>query len=236
MNKVCLLVIFLAGSLYTYAQEKNIIDVIIESYEAYFSLIKNERNERIIPNTIPNHPIDIPREEKPVFMVKPICPPEPEDFYYFFDTYFIDFASLKEGGVNTFSFSDSLHLPLKYDLIVTSDYGMRGNRKHYGVDFRLNVGDTVCSVFCGKVRIAKWDSSYGYVVVVRHYNMSETVYAHLSRILVTVDQEVNVGESIGLGGSTGRSKSPHLHFELRYKGFPINPIVDYRFLSHIPVY
>jgi len=213
MKKVCLLLFLITGKFCVYAQEKSIINVIIESYEAYFNLNR--------------------QEEKPV---KAECPPEPANFYSFFNTNFIDFASLKEGGVNTFSFSDSLHLPLKYDLIVTSDYGMRGNRKHYGVDFRLNVGDTVCSVFCGKVRIAKWDSSYGYVVVVRHYNMSETVYAHLSRILVTVDQEVNVGESIGLGGSTGRSKSPHLHFELRYKGFPINPIVEQKFLSHISVY
>jgi len=105
--------------------------------------------------------------------------------------------------------------------------------KHFGVDFRLNVGDTVRSVFCGKVRIAKYDDAYGYVVVVRHYNESETVYAHLDKILVSVDQKVEVGQTIGLGGNTGRSTGPHLHFEIRYKGFPINPIVQSKFLMHI---
>ena len=214
MKQICLIIIFLSESYFAYAQEKNIIDVIIESYESYYALNK--------------------QEEKPI--VNTICPPEPESFHRFFNTRFIDFASLREGKVNTFSFSDSLHLPLKQNLIVTSGYGMRGNRKHYGVDFKLNVGDTVCSAFCGKVRITKWDNSYGYVVVVRHYNMSETVYAHLSKILVAINQEVSVGEPIALGGNTGRSSGPHLHFELRYKGFPINPIVEHKFLSHISMY
>ena len=66
--------------------------------------------------------------------------------------------------------------------------------------------------------------------------MSETVYAHLDKILVQVNQEVEVGETIGLGGNTGKSSGPHLHFELRYKGYPINPIVDKKFLKNIPVY
>ena len=112
---------------------------------------------------------------------------------------------------------------------------MREGRKHFGIDFRLNVGDSVCSVFCGKVRIAKWDNAYGYVVVIRNYNMSEAVYAHLSKILVSPNQEVKVGDVIGLGGSTGRSTGPHLHFELRYKGIPMNPIINGKFLKHIPV-
>ena len=214
---MCLLAVFLVESYCAYAQEKSIIDVIIESYETYFDLNKQEK--------------------KSVPVVKVNCPPEPKDFYEFFNTTFIDFASLKEGGIKTFSFNDSLHSPLKQNLTVTSEYGMRGDRKHYGVDFRLNTGDTVYSVFCGKVRvIQRSDDGYGNVVVVRHYNMGETVYAHLSKILVTVDQKVEAGEPIALGGSTGGSTAPHLHFELRYKGFPINPIVDHRFLSHIPVY
>ena len=218
MKKLCLLFILLAVSYYVYAQEQSMIDVIIESYETYYSLNKLEEK-----------PVQIP-------IAKTICPPEPKDFYSFFNTKFIDFSSLREGHVKTFSFSDSLCSPLKRDLKITSGYGMRENGKHFGVDFMLNTGDTVCSVFCGKVRIVKWDNTYGNVVVVRHYNMGETVYAHLSKILVTVDQALEVGDPIGLGGSTGRSTGPHLHFELRYKGFPINPIVERRFLLHIPVY
>ena len=65
--------------------------------------------------------------------------------------------------------------------------------------------------------------------------MSETVYAHLDRILVSVNQEVKVGDVVGLGGNTGRSSAPHLHFELRYKGFPIDPIIMNKFLTFIPV-
>jgi len=112
---------------------------------------------------------------------------------------------------------------------------MRNRKKHYGVDFRLNTGDTVRSVFCGKVRIAKYDDTYGYVVVIRNYNMSEAVYPHLDKILVVKEQKVEVGQAIGLGGNSGVSSGPHLHFELRYKGFPINPVVNGKFLKKIHV-
>ena len=208
MKKTVLLFIFSVGT-FAYAQEKSNVDLLIECYANYF---------------------------KPVDDVVP-CPPEPADFYSFFKTTFIDFRSLREGeNVKTFSFNDKLSSPLKRRLEITSVYGMRKGKKHFGVDFRLNIGDTVCSVFCGKIRVAKKDDAYGYVVVVRHYNMSETVYAHLDKILVTPDQEVQAGQVIGLGGNTGRSAGPHLHFELRYKGFPINPIVDRKFLKRIAVY
>jgi murein DD-endopeptidase MepM/ murein hydrolase activator NlpD len=220
-KKVFLLFALLAGSYGAYAQkEKSMIDRIIECYEDYFTLEKQKSPERI-------------SETK--------CPPEPADFYNFINTYFIDFASLREKEIKTFSFNDKLCSPLK-TLKITSLYGEirvdenGKKRKHFGVDFRLKVGDTVCSVFCGKVRIAKWDNSYGYVVVVRHYNMSETVYAHLDKILVSVDQKVEVGQVVGLGGNTGeRSTGPHLHFEIRYKGFPINPIVKDKFLTRISI-
>jgi len=209
MKKIALLFIFFVGSL-AYAQEKSNVDLLIECYANYFKPAESESD---------------------------VCPPEPADFYSFFKTTFIDFGSLREGeNVKTFSFSDKLCSPLKRKLEVTSVYGMRKGKKHFGVDFRLNIGDTVCSVFCGKVRVAKKDAAYGYVVVVRHYNMSETVYAHLDKILVTPDQEIKAGQVIGLGGNTGRSAGPHLHFELRYKGFPINPIVERKFLKRIAVY
>ena len=211
MKKLFLLFVFFIGS-FAYAQkEKSITDLMIECYEEYFA---SDKSSEII-----------------------VCPPEPADFYQFFKTTFIDFGSLREGeNVKEFSFSDKLYSPLKRRLEVTSVYGMRNGRKHFGVDFRVNIGDTVCSIFCGKVRVAKYDEAYGYVVVVRHYNMSETVYAHLDKILVVIDQEVKAGQIVGLGGNTGRSTGPHLHFELRYKGFPINPIADRKFLKRILVY
>jgi murein DD-endopeptidase MepM/ murein hydrolase activator NlpD len=223
MKKSYLLFLFLLGTHCLYAQqERSIIDAIIESYEAYFATNKQKEAKA-------------EKEEEIPIIQTSVCLPKPDNFYDFFNTAFIDFASLRAGRVTTFSFNDSLSSPLSTDLIITSHYGVRGNRRHFGVDFRLNEGDPVYSVFCGKVRIAKWDDTYGYVVVVRHYNMSESVYAHLNEILVAVNQEVEVGEIIGLGGNTGRSTGPHLHFELRYRGFPINPIVRGSFLAHIPV-
>ncbi len=107
---------------------------------------------------------------------------------------------------------------------VTSNFGFRGYRWHYGTDIALNIGDSVRSVFEGIVRIRKYDpSGYGYYIVVRHRNGLETLYGHLSKQLVDVGQEVKAGEVIGLGGNTGRSSGPHLHFETRYMGTPLNP-------------
>lgn len=111
----------------------------------------------------------------------------------------------------------------------TSDFGFRRYRYHFGVDIDLETGDSVSSVFDGKVRITNKSKSYGYIVVVRHNNGLETYYAHLSKILVKPGQEVQAGDVIGLGGNTGRSRGSHLHFEVRYKGQPINPnaLIDF---------
>ncbi|HOI26257.1 MAG TPA: M23 family metallopeptidase [Paludibacteraceae bacterium] len=112
------------------------------------------------------------------------------------------------------------------DNIVTSEYGQRWGRFHAGIDMRIKVGDSVRSAFSGKVRIARTGSrrrGYGYYVVIRHENGLETLYGHLSKILVQPDQDVKAGEIIALGGNTGRSTGPHLHFETRYLGNPINP-------------
>ncbi len=106
---------------------------------------------------------------------------------------------------------------------VTSKFGPRKKRYHYGVDIDLETGDSVNVAFDGKIRIAKLSKSYGNVIVVRHDNGLETYYAHLSKINVIVGQEVFAGDVIGLGGNTGRSRGSHLHFEVRYLGHPINP-------------
>jgi murein DD-endopeptidase MepM/ murein hydrolase activator NlpD len=80
------------------------------------------------------------------------------------------------------------------------------------------------AAFDGIIRISKWDGSgYGNYVVVRHYNGLETLYGHFSKTLVEVGQQVKAGEVLGLGGSTGRSTGPHLHYEVRYQGNPIDP-------------
>ena len=106
---------------------------------------------------------------------------------------------------------------------VTSNFGPRGRRHHNGIDLKLEKGENVYSAFAGKVRIAQYSRSYGYVVVVRHFNGLETLYAHLSKLMVKENQDVKSGEVIGLGGSTGHSTGNHLHLEVRYKGHPLDP-------------
>jgi murein DD-endopeptidase MepM/ murein hydrolase activator NlpD len=107
---------------------------------------------------------------------------------------------------------------------LTSKYGWRNGRMHKGIDIDLQVWDTVVTAFSGMVRVARTYSGYGRVVVVRHFNGLETLYAHLHRIKVKPGQIVTAGELIGLGGSSGHSTGSHLHWEVRFKGHPINPL------------
>lgn len=96
---------------------------------------------------------------------------------------------------------------------------------HKGLDIKLNKGDTIRAAFDGAVRYAKYNrGGFGYLVILRHHNGLETYYAHLSKIMVKVNQVVKSGEPIALGGSTGRSRGPHLHFEVRYKDIPLDPM------------
>lgn len=113
---------------------------------------------------------------------------------------------------------------------VTSNYGPRRRRMHYGIDLKVQVGDTIRAAFDGKIRLCQYEGrGYGYYVVVRHTNGLETVYGHLSEFLVSEDDVVKTGDPIALGGNTGRSTGPHLHFETRFLGQPINPasIIDF---------
>ncbi|MCH5328072.1 MAG: peptidoglycan DD-metalloendopeptidase family protein [Coprobacter sp.] len=117
----------------------------------------------------------------------------------------------------------------------TSDYGWRWKRMHRGVDLKLQVGDSVRAAFSGKVRITKYDArGYGYYVLLRHENGLETIYGHLSKILVRPNQIVKKGEVIALGGNTGRSTGPHLHFETRFLGIDLNPNDIFDFTNQVP--
>ena len=114
---------------------------------------------------------------------------------------------------------------------VNSWYGKRGRRYHKGIDLGFNNGDSINCVFDGVVRYAKYnDGGYGNLVIVRHYNGLETYYAHLKKINVYANQKVKAGDFLGLGGSTGRSTGPHLHFEVRFYGFALDPssIIDFK--------
>ena len=111
----------------------------------------------------------------------------------------------------------------------TSNYGWRWQRGHHGVDIGLSVGEPVHCAFSGIVRVATRMGGYGNCVVVRHPNGLETLYGHLSKINVHPNQQVEVGEVIGLGGNTGNSTGPHLHFECRflYQTFDPEWILDF---------
>ncbi len=112
---------------------------------------------------------------------------------------------------------------------ITSHFGPRRSRYHYGTDIDLETGDTVRCAFDGMVRITQYNKGYGNVVVVRHDNGLETLYGHLSKIMTDSNKTVKAGDVLGLGGNTGRSYGSHLHFEVRYLGTPFNSekIVDY---------
>lgn len=113
---------------------------------------------------------------------------------------------------------------------ITSSFGMRRYRWHYGTDIGINIGDTIVASFGGCVRIIDYEpKGYGHYVVIRHDNGLETVYAHLSRVLCYLDQEVEAGQPIALGGNTGRSTGPHLHYEIRFLGnaFNTTKLIDY---------
>lgn len=111
----------------------------------------------------------------------------------------------------------------------TSNYGWRWHRGHHGVDIRLRTGDSVYCAFGGVVRVATRMGGYGNCVVVRHPNGLETLYGHLSKISVQPNQHVAAGDVLGLGGSTGNSTGPHLHFECRflYQTFDPEWILDF---------
>jgi murein DD-endopeptidase MepM/ murein hydrolase activator NlpD len=146
------------------------------------------------------------------------------DLYASWDTEIIhhnNFAECFIGDSMTIKLTETgdggFSMPKKGD--ISSVFGWRRRRPHYGTDVKLDIGDTVVSAFDGMVRIAKTkQGGYGNVVVVRHNNGLETVYAHLSKILVEPGQQLKSGELLGYGGNTGRSTGPHLHFEIRYLG------------------
>lgn len=106
---------------------------------------------------------------------------------------------------------------------VISGFGYRHGRRHQGVDLPLHMGDSVYAAFDGRVRASMYCGGYGNLVVIRHDNGLETYYGHLSKRLVEPGQWVSSGDVIGLGGSTGRSTGPHLHFETRYLGYAFDP-------------
>ncbi|MBA4810456.1 MAG: peptidoglycan DD-metalloendopeptidase family protein [Acidimicrobiales bacterium] len=112
----------------------------------------------------------------------------------------------------------------------TSFFGLRMHpilgyaRMHNGVDYNCNTGDAIRSATDGIVITAEYYGGYGYTVIVQHANSTSTLYAHLSNIYVQLEEYVVAGEQVGACGSTGLSTGPHLHFEVRISGVPVDPL------------
>lgn len=125
---------------------------------------------------------------------------------------------------------DQYHCPFIGDIHPRGKFGPRRGRRHQGIDLPLKTGDPIHATFTGKVRMSKYFGGFGNVVIIRHENGLETLYAHLSKRNVEVGDWVNAGDVIGLGGSSGRSTGPHLHFETRYNGFAFDPqwLIDFK--------
>lgn len=109
---------------------------------------------------------------------------------------------------------------------ITSAFGLRedGTRMHKGVDISLSDGDNVCAAFDGKVsRVGYERNGYGYFIVIEHADCVESRYAHLQRPMVKPGDEISAGQQIAIGGTSGNSTGPHLHFEIRRHRMPVDP-------------
>ena len=152
------------------------------------------------------------------------------NLYQNFDIVTIHYRHQGSAPRDTIDLTGYCH-PAKYR--ITSNYGYRHRRMHRGVDLGYPEGTPVAAAWDGIVRISKGTANtggYGNLIILRHSNGLETYYGHLSKLLVEPGEQVRAGDIIGLGGSTGRSTGPHLHFETRYKGRAFDPerIIDFR--------
>jgi len=112
---------------------------------------------------------------------------------------------------------------------ITSPFGMRNHPtlgrpvKHNGIDFGSGRGTEIYAASNGKVVLAEFNSSFGNYIVIEHKDGQSTAYAHLDRLSISKGDVVSKGQIIGYSGSTGRSTGPHLHYEVRTNGVPVNP-------------
>ena len=107
---------------------------------------------------------------------------------------------------------------------VTSPFGWRWGRMHEGIDIGVSYGTPIHAAASGTVIYCGWESGYGNLTVLDHGGNLATAYGHQSSIAVSCGQHVGQGDVIGYVGSTGHSTGPHLHFEVRVNGSPVDPM------------
>jgi len=108
---------------------------------------------------------------------------------------------------------------------ITSRYGRRGGRLHEGVDLGASHGSPIRAAESGRVIHSGRLSAYGKVVIIKHQGYYRSVYAHASKTLVKKGEFVEKGQTIALVGATGRATGPHLHFEIRKRESPRDPML-----------
>jgi murein DD-endopeptidase MepM/ murein hydrolase activator NlpD len=108
--------------------------------------------------------------------------------------------------------------------VVTSGFGWRWGRMHEGLDIAASYGAPISAASAGTVIYAGWMGGYGNLVVIDHGGGLATAYGHQSSIAVSSGSQVSQGQTIGYVGSTGHSTGPHLHFEVRVNGSPVDPL------------
>lgn len=127
-----------------------------------------------------------------------------------------------------FFLDTNLRMPLD-NSVLTSGFGSRIspitglNHEHKGIDLAAPEGTRVYACKGGTVAIASYDNTYGNYIILDHENKTQSVYAHLSAMLVETGEDVARGTVIGRVGTTGASTGPHLHFEIRVNGAPQDP-------------
>jgi murein DD-endopeptidase MepM/ murein hydrolase activator NlpD len=143
--------------------------------------------------------------------------------------YRINFARAQVDQYNHTLITVPVRKPVYGEVDMSSPFGMRmdpflkGPAIHTGIDLRGDKGDPVRVTANGTVTIASWQGGYGNMVEVDHGNGFATRYGHMSKIDVKVGQAVRIGQTLGEIGSTGRSTGPHLHYETRIDGEPVDP-------------
>jgi murein DD-endopeptidase MepM/ murein hydrolase activator NlpD len=152
-----------------------------------------------------------------------------------------------KSGKNDFSFSETTDqyegylnkivynvsytpLGLPFNGPITSKFGQRENpfgaeniETHKGMDIKGPIGGQVKATAKGTVEFAGQKNGFGNCIILKHGNGFSTLYGHLSKIFVTAGQQIEIGQQIGLIGSTGRSTGPHLHYEIQRNGQKIDP-------------
>lgn len=138
-------------------------------------------------------------------------------------------SSLQKGSKKVYK-GGAFLWPVEGSSSVNSYFGMRKHpillkmKMHTGVDISARKGQSIVAVSGGTVIMADWFGGYGKTVIIDHGSKKSTLYAHASKILVSEGEEVKAGQKIMEAGDTGLATGPHLHFEVRENGNPVNPL------------